>query len=535
MVNYIATYTKVVKSVPNHVYEKSDVIRRLETHRGKLLGEIDNKGIFAHVKEFPLQKGIAGTIVEQCIFEYSPDSKQEADLIILEGKESTKTELKTTGMLIEMRPEKHYVAKEPMSITAVGVYDIAEQEFYSSHFWEKLEHMLIVYYHYNADHAVSAYEYKDFPLVGYEFHEFSEDDVEVLKNDWENVKRLCEEVVSHFPGPRNSQWKADVKQEYIDVHGQLRRILSYIDLAPKFPPRFRLKKPTVSTIISNHFGYSLEQLPERYTAVSDIDRKCQEITNRYKGRTVASLAHEFDIPYSRQFENKGITEQIVVAMFGGTSKKLNQIEVFEKFGLIAKSVVVTSSGGRTEDMKLFKLDFNEITRTSVTDDDGSVREYQFEDSDLYTYFADHEFLCIIFEEAKSKVIEESPGIFVEHPHKLGDNKFLGFKRLVFSDEFIEEVVKPVWEDTRSKILNKTLVDVIQRKQDGSVVINKSGDVSSAPNFIKSKDNDVFLRGSGTDSSLKHKTECVNDIKMLPQYIWIKGKSIVSELDVTPTP
>lgn len=50
-------------------------------------------------------------------------------------------------MLIREKPRKHYVAKEPMSITAVGVYDIAEQEFETSHFWEKLEHMLIIYYY----------------------------------------------------------------------------------------------------------------------------------------------------------------------------------------------------------------------------------------------------------------------------------------------------------------------------------------------------------------------------------------------------
>jgi hypothetical protein len=273
-------------------------------------------------------------------------------------------------------------------------------------------------------------------------------------------------------------------------------------------------------MIANHFGYSLEQLPGKYTTVSDIDKKCQELTRQYKGRTIESLANEFGIPYSREHENKGITEQIIVSMFGGKSKKLNQIELFEKFGLIAKSVAVTSSGGRTEDMKLFRVDFDEITRKTVTEEDGSSRDYQFEDSDLYTYFADHEFLCIVFEEKKA-----------DHPNKLGDNVFLGFKRLVFSDQFIEEMVKPVWEDTRNKVLNGTLEDVIQRRKDGSIVINKSGEVSSAPNFIKSRDNDVFLRGSGADSSLEHKTECVNGIRMLPQYIWLKGTAVVRQIDL----
>lgn len=512
------------------VYEKSDVINRLDRCCKKTLGQIDNKEIFNRVKEFPLQKGIAGTVVEQCIFDYSPNSKQEADLIILDNGKSIKTELKTTGMVLQEKPQKHYVAKEPMSITAVGVYDIAKQEFFSSHFWEKLEHMLIVYYQYNADHAVSAYEYKDFPLVGYEFHEFSKEDVEVLKNDWEHVRQLCEDVVSLFPETEDSKWKEKVREEYIRVHGKLRNVLSYIDLAPKFPPRFRLKKPAVSAIISKCFGYNLEQLPGKYTAITDIDKKCQELTERYKGRTIESLAQELGVTYSRQLENKAITEQIVVAMFGGTSKKLNQIELFTKFGIIAKSITVTAKGGRTEDMKLFKVDFEEIVKESIIDEDETIREYEFEDSDWYTYFADHEFLCIIFEEEQAQS-GSSKNQSEEKDSKLGDNKFVGFKRLVFDDKFIDDIVKPVWEDTRSKVMNGTLENIIKYRN-GKPVINKSGSISSAPNFIKSKNNDIFLRGSGTDSSIEHKTECVNGIKMLSQYVWIKGASIIKELDIT---
>ena len=116
-----------------HVFERDDIVRRLEYYLGKLFGDIDDKGIFEHVQQFNLQKGIAGHVVEQCIFGYSPDSRQEADLVVREQGEEYKTELKTTGMVVKHSPKEHYEAKEPMSITAVGVYDIGEQEFYSSH------------------------------------------------------------------------------------------------------------------------------------------------------------------------------------------------------------------------------------------------------------------------------------------------------------------------------------------------------------------------------------------------------------------
>ena len=508
----------------DHVYDKHYVIRRLDFYLGKLFGEIDDRGIFEHVQQFKLQKGIAGHVVEQCIFGYPPDSIPEADLVIKENGLDYKTELKTTGMVIKRNPKAHFEAKEPMSITGVGVYDIHEQDFYSSHFWEKLEHLLIVYYHYDAEHKnITAFDYKDFPLVGYEFHEFSADEEAALKRDWEIVRNLCAEVVARHPGKRTNAWKQAVKQDYIDSHGVLRPQLTYIDLAPLFPPRFRLKKPTVSMLIAQHFGYELEQLPGRYTYITDIDFKCHELTALYSGKTIGELADIFNLSKTAATgrESKGISELIAIKMFGGESKKLNEIDIFQRFGLIAKTIVMTPSGGRTEDMKLYHMDFNELVQTEFIEEDGSSREFEFTDSEMYSYFTNNELLCIVYEE---------PSIKSGDPHLLIENKFIGFKRLVFKDEFIDGTVRRLWYDTRLKIINKTLEDVIRYDRNGVPILNKSGGISSAPNFMKSKENDVFIRGSGTDSSLRYKTEIVNNIRMLPQYVWIKGKSIVKELE-----
>lgn len=517
--------------MPDHKYEKSFIIEKFDGILGCTLEQVDQIGFFNRIQAYALQKGVAGSLIEQSVLGYEPDSKQEADLLIVDNGKEIKTELKTTGMVVASSPTEHYVAKEPMSITAVGVYDIADQIFETSHFWEKLQHMLIVYYHYLSDHPVEAFDYRVFPIKGYEFHEFDSVEVDALRQDWENVRSLVVEIVANHPGPHDKEWKEAVKEEYIAKHGVLRRVLNYVDLAPKFPPRFRLKKPIVSSMISKHFGYELEQLPGRYSTVSDIDKKCHELTVKYSGKTVGELAKEFDFSVVSEsgVDRKGVSENIVISMFGGTSKKLNQIELFERFGLIAKTIVVSTKGGRTEDMKLFHVDFEEIVRMEVDDEEGGKREIAFEDSDLYSYFADHEFLCVMFQEPEDCWTKIGNELVNTKSNALSANKFIGFKRLVFSDEFIDGPVKKLWLDLRDKVLNKKLVDVVKCTSDGKTVINKSGDVSSAPNFMKSKDNEVFLRGSGTDSALIHKTETVNGIKMLPQYVWIKGTAVVEEL------
>ena len=262
----------------------------------------------------------------------------------------------------------------------------------------------------------------------------------------------------------------------------------------------------------------------------------KKFTENYKvkhnvdaGKNIRQLINHFNLnlPTDGRLSMKAIAEKIVIAMFGGTVKKLNQIELFEQFGLIAKTITFTSKGGRTEDMKLYHIDFGEMIKETVIDDDGTKRAMTFEDSDMYAYFADHAFLCIMFQEASRDSETEYK------PNSLSSNVFIGFKRIVFSDEFIDTKVRKLWEDTRDKIMHHKLTDVVQKRSDGSTVTLKSGKVSTAPNFLKGSENDVFVRGSGKDSSIQSKTECVNGIRMLPQYVWIKGLSVVEELKKTP--
>lgn len=115
----------------------------------------------------------------------------------------------------------------------------------------------------------------------------------------------------------------------------------------------------------------------------------------------------------------------------------------------------------------------------------------------------------------------------EEPHnnaKLLDNVFLGFKRTVFSDDFIENEVRKTWNQIKY-LLNKNLLKETPRKRkSGEIIINKNGVISTQLNFPKAKDYNVFVRGTGQDSS--NKTFEINGIKMYRQNIWVKGNVIL---------
>jgi hypothetical protein len=64
--------------------------------------------------------------------------------------------------------------------------------------------------------------------------------------------------------------------------------------------------------------------------------------------------------------------------------------MFKDFNIIGKTITVSETGSRTEDMKLCPIDFGEWCDLGA----------KFEESDVYDYFLSHQFLCIIFKETK---------------------------------------------------------------------------------------------------------------------------------------
>ena len=131
----------------------------------------------------------------------------------------------------------------------------------------------------------------------------------------------------------------------------------------------------------------------------------------------------------------------------------------------------------------------------------------FETSQFYDFFSSAKVLVAVFEEPSAMA-------------PLVKNKFVGFKTVIFDDKFIYEEVKPVWERVRSLVRDRTLRDIPRIGANGKQIRNKNGVLSSAPNFPKSSEGVVFVRGTGTDSS--NKPEVVNGVRMYYQQVWIRG-------------
>lgn len=479
------------KKDTEHIFTRFQLDEALNAIRGKTLGEVDSAHVFNKTKTNPKVTGIAGDVIEQSVLGYPPDPKQRPDLIV-DGEE---VELKTTGL----RPSKKVdglEAKEPMSITAVSLDKIASEEFYTSNFWHKLKRLLIVYYLYDSSSTVTAGEYARFEIKGHQFFEFSEQEIETLKNDWQLVHDYVERL------QRESVNEAELKVGYAKLSSALRRDLMMIDTAPKYPhpPRFRLKRSVVTYMARKVFRDEFEILPAAVSSFDELDRALKPIVARYAGKKLSEVFVELGLSSSDM--SKAASEKMLVAMLGGKGK-INKIELFVKTGIKVKTIVLTKDNRRTEDMKLCGIDFYELM-TCPSYDESLLRDY-----------LSASFVMAILQEPSTKA-------------PLGENVFLGFKRFSFEDEFVDGAAKTVWDECRRLIREDELtLTPVLRKGTGEPIVNRTGTVREQSNFPKSKDHILFVRGTSSDST--RKPECINGLKMYRQQFWVRGEYMADML------
>jgi hypothetical protein len=347
--------------------------------------------------------------------------------------------------------------------------------------------------------------------------EFDETDKLRLKHDWLLVRDFLIEIHREYPTEEGR------KSQYPLLSSKLRKVLLVIDTAPKYPnpPRFRLKRDFATEIAGSLFSKKkkvpLVKLSKPIMDYSEIDRKCEELNRLYSGKTFAEIADmlnlTIDVPKSvtekkdektdsNKIPLKNFAEKVVLKMFESDAASLNQIDDFRKIGLIAKSLPLDNKGKPKESMKMYTPDFKEW-----------MSEKTFADSYMRDYFSEHQFLLIVYKYVHPDKNVKTPNFI----------KFVGFKRVYFTDDFIDTAVWKFWNDVRILIRDEKL-KVIKLFKDNKPIINpKSGTQKEATNFPKEALYDVFMRGSGTKSEEKYKTLELCGYKMLPQEIWLSKR------------
>lgn len=179
--------------------------------------------------------------------------------------------------------------------------------------------------------------------------------------------------------------------------------------------------------------------------------------------------------------------------------------LFAKAGLVFKTMTLTPAGGRTEDMKLNpSIDFEELCDPSV----------EFEDSAFAAPFIDSTMVVAVLEEQ----YRDCP---------LCQCRLMGFKVLWLGTYL--DAARALWDGMRDLVFSDGLVDAPVLKKGGTPrVTPKTGIPMTAPNWPKSRDGVLFVRGTGSDAN--DKPVEVNGVRMHRQNVWIKGIELTNRLE-----
>ena len=99
---------ETIKKISWWLYQKIESLRKnksilyLKEQRARLLVKVDKSHQFARTLESKKITGIAGDVIEQSVFGYKKNSKQECDIEI----DGVLTEVKTTGVRVPKREQK---------------------------------------------------------------------------------------------------------------------------------------------------------------------------------------------------------------------------------------------------------------------------------------------------------------------------------------------------------------------------------------------------------------------------------------------
>ncbi|MCD8125412.1 MAG: hypothetical protein LUE23_10390 [Lachnospiraceae bacterium] len=474
------------------------------------------------VKSKEADKGLPGKIVEASYFGYELNSRQEADF------ESVGVELKTTAADVDSNSGK-YKAGETLSITQIDFRHPVEIDFYSSHLYEKLKMLIVIFYH--RDKTLESkllYE-----IFFASLFEPTEEDLAIIKSDYREIILKIRRGQAHMLSRSDGI--------YLSTAPKSRRctntILPYYGGQRIVKRSYTLRKEYVNVILNGYYSRP-QEMEHLITDIRELERMSfaeviQSRVEQFIGDDIWNIAATLNLHAEQVQDNfdfpviqigkmtKATLPQITARMLG---LKALKAEEFTKAGIIVKTVSFNSHGTNKQKFRLCDVDFMEIYNTPAPhkeieiDEDGQEHEFSqtgWEDSELFKKLDGMKYLFVVFQ----KNVD-------------GETIFKGSKLWAMSDEDIE-LARQDWMDIRA-ILDHGVKLTIDRR--GRTYNNFPGVANARRIHLRPHGNKSFYvnaDGKSWGNGKLSDTEPLPDgRRMTRQSYWLNNtfvKNIVSEL------
>ncbi len=343
---------------------EEEVMYKAREAEGKTFGSIDK----SNRSQNEQAKGHLGQIIEESHFGYKINSNKEADF------ENLGIELKVTP--IKKNKNGTLSAKERLVLNIINYEEEVLFDFYNSSFWNKNQKLLLIFYLW-----IPKIRRADYKILKAHLHNYPEDDLAVIKKDWEFIVQKIKDGRAHELSEADTNYlgactkganKSSLRMQPFSSEMAMQRA-------------FSLKQSYMTSLVRQLI--TQEDLV-RFSSTEDLKYKSfenvlHEKFSPYIGKTLKEISEE-----TKQTINQGskaFLQQFVSGLLGIQGTKLSQIEEFEKANIQLKTVRLEPSGLPKEHMSFRNIDFKNWAMES------------WEESWLKNFFEETKLLFVIFE------------------------------------------------------------------------------------------------------------------------------------------
>ena len=419
------------------------------------------------VAETKRNKGNVGQIIEECFFHYSCNSDARADF-------------PEAGVELKVTPYKEnkngtLSAKERLILTMIDYMTVVNEDFETSHFWNKSKLILLIYYLYKQEVKFNL-DYR----IGYaKLFTPPEQDLKIIRHDYEIIVEKIRAGKAHELSEGDTLYLGAATKSSTS---EVRRKQPYSDIPAK-PRAFTFKNSYITYVLNNYIipGKDTYEPIVKDDSVESLEDYVVNKIGEYEGYSVDELCEKFDVDIAKKAKNLGA--MLAYRILG---IKSNQAEEFEKANIVLKTIRIGSNNKIKESMSFPTFKFKEL-----------VQE-EWDDSTFGNYLRETRFLFVVY--------------------KFDENEKLHLKGAQFWNipyEDLENDVRQMWERT------------VQVLKEGLKVENING--INHNNFPKATENRV--------SHVRPHAQNAKDTYELPdgreypkQCFWLNNTYILEQID-----
>ena len=327
---------------------------------GKKLSEVID---MTKIADNTSNKGDLGNMVEKYYYQYRPDNTSHKPDFPEAG-----VELKTTGVL--KRPDGSYKAKERLVLTMINYMNLIEERWDTSSLMEKCRMMLILFYLYEKGVAVFDRRFVLHPLL----FEFPSEDLEIIKRDWETIRKKIEEGKAHELSEGDTYYLGACRKGTGGENEILKKQPFSKVLAKS--RAFSLKPSYVNRIIK---GHTTEVGVLDITTELTIEEATQNKFKPYLGKTIEEISGMLDF-YKHSKNDKGFYRSLTIRILGDNKRTVPELD---KAGVELKTIRVNKDWMPAEAMSFPTFKYMDII------------EEDWEDSSFFNKI-EQKFLFVIF-------------------------------------------------------------------------------------------------------------------------------------------